>query len=126
MFNDYAKNMSRNIYESKHKEPSYTGPPYTEPSYTGPPYTGPPYTELTKQIKPPKTDKYNDSKELINELKKLRVFTENLIDFDSPMNLLANLHSGITTMEEVEKEQDKFELLLDELNGIDKNNIPKK
>ena len=29
MFNDYAKNMSRNIYESKHTEPSYGGPSYT-------------------------------------------------------------------------------------------------
>ena len=29
-------------------------------------------------------------------------------------------------MEEVEKEQDKYELLLDELNKIDKDNISKK
>ena len=37
MFNDYAKNMSKNIYESKHTRSSYAEPPYTEPSYTGPP-----------------------------------------------------------------------------------------
>ena len=52
-------------------------------------------------------------------------FTENVIYFDFPMNLLANLHSGYTTVKVVEKEQDKFELLLDELNEIDKNNISK-
>ena len=146
MFNDYAKNMSKNIYESQHKEqsyaePSYTGPPYTGPSYTGPSYTGPPYTgpsytgppytestkpPKTESTKPPETHKDDDSNDLINELKKLGVSTENLIDFDSPMDLLTNLHSGITTMEEVEKEQDKYESLLDELNKIDKDNISKK
>ena len=123
--------MSRNIHESKHKEPSYTGPSYVELSYAEPSYARPPYTELTKPPytelkKPPKTDKDGDSNELINELKKVGVSTENLIDFDSPMNLLANLHIGATTMEEVEKEQDKFESLLDELNKIDKDNISKK
>ena len=39
------------------------------------------------------------------------------------MNPLTDLHSGITSMKEVEKEQDKSELLLDELNEIDKDNI---
>ena len=34
MFNDYTKNMSRNIYESKHTEPSYA-----RPSYAGLPRT---------------------------------------------------------------------------------------
>ena len=121
MFNDYAKNMSKNIYESEHKEPSYAGPsyagpsyagppytrpPYTGPSYTGPPYTGPSYTESAKPpktelTKPPKANKDDDSNELINELKKLGVSTENLSDFDSPMDLLTNLHSGVITMEEV-------------------------
>ena len=118
--------MSKNIYESKHKEPSYAGPPYT-----GPPYTGPPKTELTKPSKtelarPPKTNKDDDSNELINELKKLGVSTENLIDFDSPMDLLTNLHNGITTIKEVEEEQDKYESLLDELDKVDKDTISKK
>ena len=83
-------------------------------------------TKDTESTKPPKTDDANDnSNELIKELKKLGVSTKNLINFDSPMDLLTNLHSGITTMEEVEKEQDKYELLLDELNKIDKDNISK-
>ena len=49
-----------------------------------------------------------------------------MIDFDSLTNLLANLHSVDITIEDAEKEQDKYELLLDELNKIDKSNILKK
>ena len=53
---------------------------------------------------------------LINELKNLGVSKENLIDFDESMDLYINLHSHVKTLEEAEKEQDKLELLLDELN----------
>ena len=91
MFNDYAKNMSRNIYESKH--------------------TG---TGSTKD-----DDEDDNSNELINELKKLGVSTKNLIGYDSPIDLFKRLNNGDISLEEAEKEQDKFELLLDELNKID-------
>ena len=98
MFNDYAKNMSKNIYESKH---------------TG---TGP-----TKD-----DDEDDNSNELINELKKLVVSKENLIDFDEPIDLYTNLHTRVKIMEEVEREQDKLELLLDELSELNKNKLSKK
>ena len=133
MLNDYAKNMFINIYESKHKEPSYAGPSYTEPSYAGPPntrsphtgpsYKGPPHTELSyaepsytePSYKGPQhtepTDKNNNFNKLINELKNLGVSKENLRDFDKPIYLYTNLHSRVKTMEEVEEKQDKLELL---------------
>ena len=120
MFNDYAKNMSKNIYESKHKEPSYAGPPHTgpphaKPSYTGSSYTGPPHTEpsytgpsKTESTKSLETDEGVNFMVLINELKTLGVSKENLIDFDGPMDLYINLHSHVKTLEEAEKEQGKL------------------
>ena len=74
------------------------------------------------------TDKADEdnSNELINEPKKLDVSTKNLIDYDSPMDLLTDLHNGDISLKEAEKEQDKFELLLDELKKVDKDNISKK
>ena len=98
MFNDYAKNMSKNIYESKH---------------TG---TGP-----TKD-----DDEDDNSNEIINELKKLGVSKENLTDFDEPMDLYTNLHTRVKTLEDVRREQDKLELLLDGLSKLSKKKLSKK
>ena len=39
------------------------------------------------------------------------------------MDLLTDLHNGDISLKEPEKEQDKFELLLDELKKVDKDNI---
>ena len=62
---------------------------------------------------------------LINELKNLEVSKENLIDFDEPMDLYINLYSHVKTLEEAEKEQDKLELLLDQLHELNKKNYLK-
>ena len=68
-------------------------------------------------IKPSKIDKADDDdnnfNEIINELKKPGVSEENLIDFDEPIDLYTNLHTRVKIMEEVEREQDKLELLLE-------------
>ena len=122
MFNDYTKNMSKNIYESKHKEPSYAGPSYAGPPHTEPSYTGPSETESTKSLE---TDEGVDFMAFINELKNLEVSKEHLLDFDEQMDLYINLHSHVKTLEEAEKEQDKLELLLDELNELNKNKLSK-
>ena len=42
------------------------------------------------------------------------------------MDLITDLHNGDISLKEAKEEQDKFELLLNELDKIDKDNISKK
>ena len=129
MFNDYAKSMSRNIYESKHTEPSYAGP-----SYAG--------LSITKQKKVVSEDSSGDeplyeekqasisrdihSGVIMNERKKLGISDEKLVDFDVPIDLYTNLLTKKISINDAEEEQDKTESLLDELFRLDKNKLSKK
>ena len=63
---------------------------------------------------------------IMNELKKLGISDEKLVDFDMPIDLYTNLLTKKTSMDVVEEEQDKIESLLDELFKLDKNKISKK
>ena len=128
MFNDYAKNMSKNIYESKH----------TEPSYARPSYAGLPRTKQKKVVsKDSSVEPLYEEKQapisrdihsgvIMNELKKLRIFDEKLVDFDMPIDLYTNLLTKKTSVDDVEEEQDKTESLLDELFKLEKNKLSRK
>ena len=61
-----------------------------------------------------------------NELKKLGISDEKLVDFDMPIDLYTNLLTKKISMSEVEEQQGKLELLLDELSELNKNKLSKK
>ena len=51
---------------------------------------------------------------------------EKLVDFDMPIDLYTNLLAKKISMNDVEEEQDKIELFLNELYMFDKSKLPKK
>ena len=63
---------------------------------------------------------------IMNDLKKLGISDEKLVDFDMPIDLYTNLLTKKISMSEVEEQQGKLELLLDELSELNKNKLSKK